>query len=60
VVERLHQAAVKALGTDSVRERLAHDASEASGAGPAEFAAFIDAEERRWGKVVRDARLSSE
>jgi tripartite-type tricarboxylate transporter receptor subunit TctC len=43
-----------------VRERLAHDASEASGAGPAEFAAFIDAEERRWGKVVRDARLSSE
>ena len=60
VVERLHQAAVKALQTDAVRSRLAHDASEPSGAGPAEFAAFIDAEEKRWGKVVKDARLSIE
>ncbi len=60
VIERLHQAALKALQTDSVRERLAHDASEASGAGPAEFAAFIDTEEKRWGQVVRSARLSAE
>ncbi|WP_287143423.1 tripartite tricarboxylate transporter substrate binding protein [Achromobacter sp.] len=60
VVERLHQAAVKALQSDAVRSRLAHDASEPSGAGPAEFAAFIDAEEKRWGKVVKDARLSIE
>ncbi|SAI66274.1 putattive exported protein [Bordetella ansorpii] len=60
VIERLHQAGVKALATDAVRTRLAHDASEPSGAGPAEFAAFIDAEEKRWGKVVKDARLSIE
>lgn len=60
VVERLRQAAVKALQTEPVRERLAHDASEPSGAGPAEFAAFIDSEEIRWGKIVRDARLSIE
>ncbi|MNX88390.1 Tripartite tricarboxylate transporter family receptor [compost metagenome] len=60
VVERLRQAAVKALQTEPVRERLAHDASEPSGAGPADFAAFIDSEEIRWGKIVRDARLSIE
>lgn len=60
VIERLHQAGVKALATDAVRTRLAHDASEPSGAGPVEFAAFIDAEEKRWGKVVKDARLSIE
>ena len=60
VIERLHQAGVKALATEAVRTRLAHDASEPSGAGPAEFAAFIDAEEKRWGKVVKDARLSIE
>lgn len=60
VIKRLHQAAVRALNTDAVRNRLAHDASEPSGAGPAEFAAFIDAEEQRWGRVVKDAHLSIE
>ncbi|OZI64775.1 Bug family tripartite tricarboxylate transporter substrate binding protein [Bordetella genomosp. 4] len=60
VIKRLHQAAVHALDTDAVRNRLAHDASEPSGAGPAEFAAFIDAEEQRWGRVVKDAHLSIE
>ncbi|QQB33069.1 tripartite tricarboxylate transporter substrate binding protein [Achromobacter deleyi] len=59
-ISRLQAAAQRALQTDAVRQRLAHDAAEPSGAGPAEFAAFIDAEERRWSKVVKDARLSAE
>ncbi|MFP3745278.1 tripartite tricarboxylate transporter substrate binding protein [Achromobacter sp. SIMBA_011] len=59
-IARLQAAAQRALQTDAVRQRLAHDAAEPSGAGPAEFAAFIDAEERRWNKVVKDARLSAE
>ncbi|CUJ12293.1 Argininosuccinate lyase [Achromobacter xylosoxidans] len=59
-ISRLQAAAQRALRTDAVRQRLAHDAAEPSGAGPAEFAAFIDAEERRWSKVVKDARLSAE
>ncbi|WP_063583689.1 Bug family tripartite tricarboxylate transporter substrate binding protein [Achromobacter ruhlandii] len=59
-ISRLQAAAQRALRTDTVRQRLAHDAAEPSGAGPAEFAAFIDAEERRWSQVVKDARLSAE
>ncbi|WP_049053395.1 Bug family tripartite tricarboxylate transporter substrate binding protein, partial [Achromobacter xylosoxidans] len=59
-ISRLQAAAQRALRTDAVRQRLAHDAAEPSGAGPAEFAAFIDAEERRWSQVVKDARLSAE
>lgn len=59
-ISRLQAAAQRALRTDAVRQRLAHDAAELSGAGPAEFAAFIDAEERRWSQVVKDARLSAE
>ncbi len=59
-ISRLLAAAQRALQTDAVRQRLAHDAAEPSGAGPAEFAAFIDAEERRWSQVVKDARLSAE
>lgn len=59
-VSRLRTAAEQALQSESVRQRLAHDASEVSGAGPEEFAAFIDAEERRWSKVVKSAHLSVE
>ncbi|MGZ0106328.1 Bug family tripartite tricarboxylate transporter substrate binding protein [Achromobacter sp. KK8] len=59
-ISRLQAAAQRALRTDAVRQRLAHDAADPSGAGPAEFAAFIDAEERRWSQVVKDARLSAE
>lgn len=59
-ISRLQAAAQRALRTDAVRQRLAHDAAEPSGAGPAEFATFIDAEERRWSQVVKDARLSAE
>ncbi|MCZ8412100.1 tripartite tricarboxylate transporter substrate-binding protein, partial [Achromobacter dolens] len=59
-ISRLQAAAQRALRTDAVRQRLAHDAAEPSGAGPAEFAAFVDAEERRWSQVVKDARLSAE
>ncbi|CUI42433.1 tripartite tricarboxylate transporter substrate binding protein [Achromobacter xylosoxidans] len=59
-ISRLQAAAQRALRTDAVRQRLAHDAAEPAGAGPAEFAAFIDAEERRWSQVVKDARLSAE
>ncbi|WP_238920781.1 Bug family tripartite tricarboxylate transporter substrate binding protein [Achromobacter xylosoxidans] len=59
-ISRLQAAAQRALRTDAVRQRLAHDAAEPSGAGPAEFAAFIDAEERRWSQVVKNARLSAE
>lgn len=59
-ISRLQAAAQRALRTDAVRQRLAHDAAEPSGAGPVEFAAFIDAEERRWSQVVKDARLSAE
>ncbi len=60
VVARLQAAAQAALQSESVRQRLAHDAADVSGAGPAEFAAFIDAEERRWSKVVRNAHVSAQ
>ncbi|MFC3339542.1 Bug family tripartite tricarboxylate transporter substrate binding protein [Paracandidimonas soli] len=60
VIERLHRSALAALESESVRTRLEYDSSEISGAGPAEFATFIDTEERRWGTVVRSARLSVE
>ncbi|WP_427185114.1 Bug family tripartite tricarboxylate transporter substrate binding protein [Bordetella bronchialis] len=59
-IARLNKAAHAALASESVRLRLAQDSSEVSGAGPADFAAFIVAEEKRWGEVVRRANLHAE
>ncbi len=60
IVERLHKSALVALKSTSVRRRMEYDASEISGAGPQQFAAFINSEERRWRQVVHSARLSVE
>nr|WP_249292950.1 tripartite tricarboxylate transporter substrate-binding protein [Achromobacter ruhlandii] len=59
-VSRRRAAAQRARRTEGGRQRLAHDAAGPSGAGSAEFAAFIDAEERRWSQVVKEARLAAE
>jgi tripartite-type tricarboxylate transporter receptor subunit TctC len=59
-IARLNAAAHAALASPSVRERLAQDSSEVSGAGPAQFAGFIAAEAKRWGAVVRQAGLHAE
>lgn len=60
IVERLHQEAVKALGTPAVVHRLAEDSSTPTPLGPQEFARFIVAEQKRWGEVVRSARLTAD
>ena len=60
VIERLHQSALVALKSASVRKRMEYDSSEISGEGPQAFTAFIDAEERRWREVVHSAKLSVE
>lgn len=59
VVNRLHAEAIKALQTDSVRHRLEEDSSTPAPMGPKDFAAFITAEQKRWGEVVRRAQLSA-
>lgn len=60
VVARLNKEALKALGAPSVRQRLEEDSSTAAGAGPQEFTTFIAAEQKRWGAVVRSAKLTAE
>lgn len=59
-IARLHQAALAALHSDTVRRRLEEDSSTPSGAGPREFAAFIASEQTRWGEVVRRAHLHAD
>lgn len=60
VVTRLNKEALKALASPAVQHRLAEDSSTAAGVGPAEFGAFISSEQKRWGAVVRSAKLTAD
>lgn len=60
VIKRLHEEAVKALNTPTVKARLLEDASVPVGSAPAEFAKFIKDERARWGDVVRSAKIRAE
>jgi tripartite-type tricarboxylate transporter receptor subunit TctC len=51
--QKLHQAAVKALGDPMVRQRIADQGAEAVGNTPTEFSAFIAAESTRYARIAR-------
>jgi len=53
VVNRLQQETAKALNAATVKERLLSQGAVPSGNTPAEFAALIDAEIRKWEAVVK-------
>lgn len=55
VVERLNAVTLQLVRSDEVRRRLALGSAEPMPtATPAEFSAFVAAESRRWGGIVRD------
>lgn len=56
-VDKLAVESVKAIRSVSARERLSHDAAEAVGNTPAQFAAFIAQEQQRWKAVVARAKI---
>jgi tripartite-type tricarboxylate transporter receptor subunit TctC len=59
IVDKLHAALVTVLGSPETRQRLAAAAAPpVASRTPEEFAAFVDAEATRWGKVARDARAT--
>jgi tripartite-type tricarboxylate transporter receptor subunit TctC len=57
IVRRIAEEAGKALRASSVTERFAADAAIAVGNTPEQYAAFVEAEQKRWGGVVRRAGI---
>ena len=55
ILERLNAEVAKALAAPEVRESLTGEGGEVLGGSPAQFAAFLKAEQARWSKVVRDS-----
>jgi tripartite-type tricarboxylate transporter receptor subunit TctC len=60
IVERLHREIVAALAKPETTRRIVDDGGVAVGNTPAEFAALIAREEKRWGEVVRNAGVKPE
>jgi len=56
-IERLNAEAMKALGSQEMKQRLAADGAEPLGSTPAEFGAFIRREIDKWSKVVDVAKI---
>lgn len=57
VVDRLALTVKDILAEPAIRERFAHLGLEARSSSPAQFSAFIDAEMKRWGEVIRTAGI---
>lgn len=56
-IDRLAVEAAKAIKTPAAVARLADDTAQAVGGTPAEFAAFIAAEQKRWQPVIARAKI---
>ena len=55
VVNRIQQETAKALATPLMKERLLAQGAIPSGMPPAEFVRFIDAETKKWARVVKES-----
>jgi tripartite-type tricarboxylate transporter receptor subunit TctC len=60
VVARLHKAAVEAMRSPEVQDKLAAQGAILVGDTPEEFAAYIRAEIDKWGRVVKSAGVKAE
>jgi tripartite-type tricarboxylate transporter receptor subunit TctC len=60
IIEQLSQAINKALATPELKARLSGQGTEPAHLPPAEFQTYIAAERKRWGDVIRSARIKLE
>ena len=60
LVSRLNAEILKVLQLPATRERFAAEGFEAAGNTPAQFAAYIKAEQIKWGKVIKDAGIKAD
>ena len=60
IVTRLHNESVKILSMPDMRGKLASQGFEPVGNTPEQFAAYIQSEIAKWGKVIREAGIRAE
>lgn len=60
IVQRLHAAIVKALGSADVKSRLVAEGASVVGSSPPEFAAFFKKEVEKWTAIAKRAGIQPE
>jgi tripartite-type tricarboxylate transporter receptor subunit TctC len=60
IVERLSRELRAAVMSDQVRERMLNEGAQPTASTPAEYAAEIDSEERKWSALVKSLNLKME
>ena len=60
VLDRLHDAVTKALAIPEVREKLASQGVEIVASSPEVFRDWIRAESQKWGRVIRERKITLE
>jgi len=60
IVNRLQSELAKVLSKPEVKEQMTTLGAESSGNTPREFAAFVKAEQARWGKLIKDLGIKPE
>ena len=60
VVAKLHDAAVKALTSPTVKDHFARLGAETVGSSPDEFRKLLETEQKTWAKVVKDTGAKAE
>jgi tripartite-type tricarboxylate transporter receptor subunit TctC len=60
IVDTLNRIAAEAMRDPAVKERLASQGTTLIGDTPEHFRRFIDAEIRKWAKVIKDAGVATE
>jgi tripartite-type tricarboxylate transporter receptor subunit TctC len=58
VTDKLNASIRDAVAQPAVRQRMAGAGADPAASSPAEFTSFIRAEREKWGKVVKEARIS--
>ena len=58
VVSRLQSEISQAVKDPDIKAKLASSAVELVGSSPQEFGAFVKSEHDKWGKLIRDAKIS--
>ena len=60
IIDKIHVQMAKAMNTPELRERFASVGADTIANTPAQFSAFMDAELKKWGQVIRAAGVKLE
>ncbi len=58
-IEVLHRELVRAYNAPDIKDQVTQTGSSIAGDTPEQFAAFIKAEKQKWGKVIKDAKITA-